>query len=351
MPSKLAAVAAAATLAAAAAASFPAPPPGDSFLPPQSGVYAANADLIPPFNASTVADCLSQCLSYGSACIHVNVCNQTGPLLRCGIGGWSRQYTMTPGDCQYWQRVRPRNDSRLVPAIQPSLTTPTGNVTLHGGVLSAALATNIAYLLSWNVDDLLYNFRKRAGLPNPGHCVGWDCTVDWVEGSLAGLFAMGAGGVLRWVEVPQLRTNLDALIAGIAACAEPSGYLMAFNESALAMDEHPDYTLSWTTHGFLEAAAAGNTQALPLIRAMISYFNNHTLLPTFLVRGARREMWQPAASDSHRARRSHAAARRWQPALSDATGPATSGLGRREPHWERHQDRAHHLPHLAGHHP
>lgn len=278
------AAAVAAADVAAAVATVAAVADGGDFLPPQQGVYAANADLIPPFNGSSIDECLAQCLAYGAGCIHVNVCAQVGtPLLRCGIGGWSRQYTMTPGDCQYYQRVRPRDDSPVTPAITPALTTPTGNVTLHGGVLAAALATNVQYLLSWDVDDLLYNFRKRAGLPNPGHCVGWDCTADWVEGSLAGLFMMGAGGVLRWVEVPQLRANLDALIDGIEECTEPSGYLMAFNESALATDEHPDYTLSWTTHGFLEAAVAGNPKALPLIRGMVSLFNNHTLLPTFLV--------------------------------------------------------------------
>ena len=30
---------------------------------------------------------------------------------------------------------------------------------------------------------------QRAGIPQPpgAHCIGWDCTVGWVEGSIAGL--------------------------------------------------------------------------------------------------------------------------------------------------------------------
>lgn len=35
-------------------------------------------------------------------------------------------------------------------------------------------------------------------------------------------------------------------------------------------------------HGFLEAAIAGNSKALQMIRAHMDVFNNHTLLPTFL---------------------------------------------------------------------
>jgi hypothetical protein len=46
-----------------------------------------------------------------------------------------------------------------------------------------------------------------------------------------------------------------------------------------------DYTLSWTVHGLLEASVAGNGAALPLIRRMMDYFNNHTSLPSFLVGG------------------------------------------------------------------
>ena len=35
-------------------------------------------------------------------------------------------------------------------------------------------------------------------------------------------------------------------------------------------------------HGFLEAAIAGNTKALSMIRAHMNVFNNHSLIPTVL---------------------------------------------------------------------
>jgi hypothetical protein len=93
---------------------------------------------------------------------------------------------------------------------------------------------------------------------------------------------MGAGGYLRWVENAQLRQMMNDVIDGIEECAEPDGYLAAFTQSKLATDEHPDYTTSWTVHGFLEASIAGNEKALPMIRRHMNVFNNHSLLPTFL---------------------------------------------------------------------
>jgi hypothetical protein len=191
----------------------------------------------------------------------------------CQLSQYSRTFAVASaggGGGTYYQRLMPRDDTPLgAPAVRFALDVPTGGVALRGGPLGAAFDTGIEYLLKYSVDDLLFQFRKRAGLPQPpgAACVGWDCRADWIEGSLAGLFLMGAGGHLRWVEHPQLRSMMDALIDGIEACAEPDGYLAAFTQAKLATDEHPDYTTSWTVHGFLEAHIAGNAKALRMIRA------------------------------------------------------------------------------------
>jgi hypothetical protein len=70
--------------------------------------------------------------------------------------------------------------------------------------LAAAFEANIEYLLQYPVDDMLYWFRKRAGVAAPpGQNWGWDNSgVDAPEGlrgSVAGAFLMGAGGVARWL--------------------------------------------------------------------------------------------------------------------------------------------------------
>jgi hypothetical protein len=231
-------------------------------------------------------------------------CSQPSPgSLSCQLSAYSRTFAVVANasahggsaSSLYYQRLQPRNDTRFVQAVPFALDVPTGGVELRGGVLAAAFANGINYLLGYSVDDLLFNFRKRAGLPNPGKCVGWDCRTDWIEGSLAGLFLMGAGGHLRWVEHPALRAMMDELIDGIENCTEPDGYLAAFPQAKLATDEHPDYTTSWTVHGFLEAAVAGNPKALRMIRAHMDVFNNHSLLPTFLPPDGGNWPWQVPA--------------------------------------------------------
>ena len=103
---------------------------------------------------------------------------------------------------------------------------------------------------------------------------------------------MGAGGTLRFEENAQLRQMLNELVDGIENCTEPDGYLAAFQQAKLATDEHPDYTTSWTVHGFLEAARAGNPKALAMIRRHMNVFNNHTLIPTFLPPDGGNWPWQ-----------------------------------------------------------
>ena len=276
--------------------------PIDQFLAPLPG-YAANADLLDPFGTTTIEECLQACLNYSGpsygdlGCIHANICaqNSTSPW-RCGIGGASRGYTLASADpCHYYQRIRPRNDSRVAPAVSYKLDVPSANVSLNGGILGALQDQALDYLLStYTVDDLLFPFRARAGLPQPpgAHCIGWDCPVGWIEGSVSGLFLMGAGGHLKWKEDPQLRAMMDGLVDGIEQCTQANGYLAAFPESALGNDEHPDYTTSWTVHGFLEAHAAGNPKALAMIRRHMNLFNNHTLLPQFLPPDGGNAPWQ-----------------------------------------------------------
>jgi hypothetical protein len=61
------------------------------FLPPQNQTCALNADLIPPWNSSTMQECFDACLQ-NSSCIHVNICENNSTTYRCGIGGFTRTY-------------------------------------------------------------------------------------------------------------------------------------------------------------------------------------------------------------------------------------------------------------------
>lgn len=164
---------------------------------------------------------------------------------------------------------------------------PRGGVTLQGGIFQTAMENNIAYLLnSFSVDELLRQFRERAGKPNPANLPQPD--KFWEEdlaGSNAGRFLMGAGNTVRWIDHPELHRRLDAVVDGIAECRQSNGYVMAYPEDTIFYSERGAYTRAWLTHGLLEAGYAGNPKAFPLLRGNYDWFNQCEYLPR-LLRGA-----------------------------------------------------------------
>jgi DUF1680 family protein len=162
---------------------------------------------------------------------------------------------------------------------------PLKGVTLEGGVFQTALENNIQYLLnSYTVEELLRQFRERAGTEAPPQQVTSDVKF-WEEdlaGSNAGRFLMGAGNSLRWIDHPELRRRLDAVVEGIAQCRQPNGYIMAYPENTIFFSERGAYTRAWLTHGLIEAGYAGNTKAFELLRGYYDWFNQCPYLPQLL---------------------------------------------------------------------
>ncbi len=159
---------------------------------------------------------------------------------------------------------------------------PLGGVRLHGGLFQRSMENNIGYLLnSYSVDELLRQFRERAGKPNPANLPP-PKTRFWEEdlaGSNAGRFLMGAGNTLRWMEHPELRRRLNAVVDGIAECRQPNGYIMAYPEDTIFFSERAAYTRAWVTHGLVEAGYAGNPRAFDLLRGYYDWFNRCSYLP------------------------------------------------------------------------
>jgi len=162
---------------------------------------------------------------------------------------------------------------------------PVGGVTLEGGIFQTAMQDNIRYLLnSYTVDDLLRQFRERAGLMKPAEHYEGDVQF-WEEdlaGSNAGRFLMAAGNTLRWIDHPELRRRLDAVVEGIAECRQPNGSVMAYPEDTIFFSERGAYTRAWLTHGLIEAGYAGNTKAFELLRGHYDRFNEASYLPYLL---------------------------------------------------------------------
>ena len=167
-------------------------------------------------------------------------------------------------------------------AIPNQLQTPTRGVKLTGGVLKQTFDNNVQYLLNdFSVDDLLCVYRERAGKPNlPGKAFSWDIggrpqgTAPQGAGSVAGIFLMGSGNALRWEESKQLREKMNAVVAGIAELKQPDGFIMGYPENKTDFRENANYVRSWVTHGLIDASLAGNSQALPLIRGYLDWFNH-----------------------------------------------------------------------------
>jgi DUF1680 family protein len=170
------------------------------------------------------------------------------------------------------------------PAVYKAHAPLTG-VTLEGGVFQTAMENNIRYLLnSYTVDELLRQFRERAGIANPPD-LPKPKTQFWEEdlaGSNAGRFLMGAGNTLRWIDHPELRSRLNAVVDGIAQCRQPNGYIMAYPEDTIFFSERGAYTRAWLTHGLIEAGYAGNQKAFELLRGYYDWFNQCPYLPQLL---------------------------------------------------------------------
>ena len=206
----------------------------------------------------------------------------------CELSGYSRTYELAAGagNVSYFQRLQPRNDSAVAPAVAYALDVPTGGVSLEGsGLLAQAFATNLEFLVNGSrgsLDDLLLPYRRRhnASANWPGAIWSWD---GFVPGSVASMLLMGAGGALRWTEHAALRATLSALIGGISAVVEADGYAFGYPKEETNADmggnnQLPSYVNSWFTHGMLEASVI-DPRALSLARATNSWWNNCTYLP------------------------------------------------------------------------
>jgi hypothetical protein len=242
-------------------------------------------------------DACAQLCNANSECVSFNF-KSTG----CVGSSWSPAYAIqeapagSGNDVSYYARVRQGNTSRILPQQKFALTVPTSGVTLGHGVLKTAFDANINYLLQFPVDDMLHWFRQRNGVVNPpGKNWGWDNGgVDapyGLRGSVAGAFLMGTGGICRWdahgttdtdVKTQLLCERMHTLVQGIKDNQEDDGYMSAFPRNESNYHENPDYVTSWLTHGLLEAAVAGETDALPMLRRHFDWFNAAENLPEYL---------------------------------------------------------------------
>jgi|GEM_PF-6212993 len=116
------------------------------------------------------------------------------------------------------------SDPKTWKPVSNIVTGPARGVSLgEQGLFRAAMERHTAYLLSdANLDDMMFRFRKTAGIENPpGEAHGWEKTYP----AYAAQFLIGAGNTLRWGENAELRRRMNELIEAIKSCKTADGLL------------------------------------------------------------------------------------------------------------------------------
>lgn len=150
------------------------------------------------------------------------------------------------------------------------------DVRLLDGPFLEAQKRNAHYILRFNMDGLLYWFRKNNGMPAPGKPYGEWKPTDYVQqGHFQGRYLSGCALMYRSTGDVRFKERGDALVAGLAHCQKPNGFLATFPESVIlamaGLEKGPDtrylpqpwYCLHKLYAGLLDMyVLAGNQQAL-----------------------------------------------------------------------------------------
>ncbi|XP_054798644.1 uncharacterized protein LOC129303381 isoform X1 [Prosopis cineraria] len=151
---------------------------------------------------------------------------------------------------------------------------------IHGG----AQLTNLEYLLMLDVDNLLWSFRKTAGLPTPGKPYGgWESPNMELRGHFVGHYLSASARMWASTYNDALKQKMSAIIAGLSACQQKfgTGYLSAFPSEffdrfeAIEYVWAPYYTIHKIMAGLLDQhTIAGDPRALKMLTWMVDYFYN-----------------------------------------------------------------------------
>jgi hypothetical protein len=75
------------------------------------------------------------------------------------------------------------------------------------------------------------------------------------------------------------------LLAIIDDCKRDDGYIMAYPDNTIFVNERAAYTRAWLTRGMIDAGNGGNTRSFELLRGYYDWFDHCKYLPELLRRG------------------------------------------------------------------
>ncbi|XP_010536053.1 PREDICTED: uncharacterized protein LOC104811146 [Tarenaya hassleriana] len=212
-------------------------------------------------------------------------------------------YHLTPTDETAWASLLPRkmlkeddDDEFGWNVMYKNIKNPgrfgTGNflkeVSLHDVRLDPdsihwrAQQTNLEYLLMLDIDNLVWNFRKTAGLDAPGASyTGWESPNSELRGHFIGHYLSATAHMWASTHNDTLKQKMTSLVSALSECQQKigTGYLSAFpNEffdrfEAIRPVWAPYYTIHKILAGLVDQYKfAGSSQALKMATWMADYF-------------------------------------------------------------------------------
>ncbi|PSC73151.1 hypothetical protein C2E20_3677 [Micractinium conductrix] len=156
------------------------------------------------------------------------------------------------------------------------------DVQLAAGEFLANHEQNNEYLLALDPDNMLFNFRKTAGLPAPGESYGgWEWSDSEVRGQFIGHYLSAVAFAAASTGRAEFYKRCEVMVEGLKEVQDKhgNGYLAAFPESFFDRLESlqtvwvPYYVVHKVMQGMLDQATlAGQEQALGMARGMGDYF-------------------------------------------------------------------------------
>ncbi|PRQ35190.1 putative alpha-L-arabinofuranosidase B, arabinose-binding domain, six-hairpin glycosidase [Rosa chinensis] len=148
-----------------------------------------------------------------------------------------------------------------------------------------AQQTNLEYLLMLDSDNLLWNFRKTAGLETPGEPYdaksSWEASTSELRGHFVGHYLSASAMMWASTHNDTLKEKMSGIVSSLSLCQKEigSGYLSAFpTEEFDRVEAHtpvwvPYYTIHKILAGLLDQyTLAGSDQAFSMIKWMVEYF-------------------------------------------------------------------------------
>ena len=137
------------------------------------------------------------------------------------------------------------------------------------------------YLSEFNVERLLYTFKKNAGIPTEAEPLGgWESPECGLRGHFVGHFLSACAKMANSDSDSALRKKTEVIVEILSQCAVEGGYLSAFEESVLDELEKeenrniwaPYYTLHKILQGLIDCyQLLGNEKALDLAVNLANY--------------------------------------------------------------------------------